>query len=212
MQTLLNLRFWWKFPEVGGVSELSQISRQIKHKLQPFQPETGNILRTMGLLKRFPGCKRRPATSLIHRIQPRISSRTNTNNFVSNYSEPKQVNFHNLINIQFNTSDTTTTTVENTLQRLPTIASFNSVFAVPKFLFTDICSLTKTKSSVRAPVALETEMHLKPDISDAVVNINIYTIYRRDRNWSANDLRIKGVMIGVTRNMLDPANGCKTIY
>ena len=54
---------------------------------------------------------------------------------------------------------------------------------MPKFMFINICSLTKTKNRVRAPIALEADMknmdidncvvsetHLKPDILDAIVN------------------------------------------
>ena len=65
-------------------------------------------------------------------------------------------------------------------------------FAVPKFLFTNICSLAKTKNKFRAAVALETDLinndidvcvvsetHLKPATLDAVVNILNYSIYRR---------------------------------
>ena len=78
-------------------------------------------------------------------------------------------------------------------------------FAVPKCMFINICSLSKTKNKVRAAVALEadlrnndidlcvvTETHLKPDQPDAVVNIADYNIYRRDRNWSGLDMRNKG--------------------
>ena len=65
--------------------------------------------------------------------------------------------------------------------------------AVPKLLFTNICSLGKTKSRMRAVVALEadlrkknidacvaSETHLKNDVPDTVVNI---PGYKRDRNW-----------------------------
>lgn len=80
-----------------------------------------------------------------------------------------------------------------------------SEFAVPKFLFTIICSLAKTKNRVRAAVALEadlnnkdidvctvSETHLKPETPDATVNIPGYSIFRRDRNWSGLDKRSKG--------------------
>ena len=76
---------------------------------------------------------------------------------------------------------------------------------MPKCMFINICSLSKTKNKVRAAVALEadlrnndidlcvvTETHLKPDQPDAVVNIADYNIYRRDRNWSGLDMRNKG--------------------
>ena len=71
-----------------------------------------------------------------------------------------------------------------------------SHFAVPNCMFVNICSLTKTKNRVRAPVAFEADMqnndidvcvvsetHLKPALSDAVVNIADYAVFRRDRNW-----------------------------
>ena len=71
-----------------------------------------------------------------------------------------------------------------------------SEFAVPKFLFTNICSLAKTKNRVRAAVALEadlnnrdidvcivSETHLKSEMPDAIVNIPGYSIFRQDRNW-----------------------------
>ena len=80
-----------------------------------------------------------------------------------------------------------------------------SEFAVPKFLFTNICSLAKTKNRVWAAVVLEadlnnkdidvcivSETHLKPKIPDAIVNIPGYSIFRRDRNWSGLDKRSKG--------------------
>lgn len=88
-------------------------------------------------------------------------------------------------------------------------------FAVPRFLFVNICSLVKTKNRVRAAVALEADMnnydidvcvvsetHLKPDMPDAVVNIPNYTIYRRDRNWSGTDMRNKGGIPNYVRNNL----------
>ena len=87
--------------------------------------------------------------------------------------------------------------------------------AVPKLLFTNICSLGKAKSRVRAVVALEadlrnndidacvvSETHLKNDVPDTVVNIPGYKIYRRDRNWSGRDLRNKGGIAIYTRNNL----------
>ena len=87
--------------------------------------------------------------------------------------------------------------------------------AVPKLLFTNICSVGKTKSRVRAVVALEadlrnndidacvvSETHLKNDVPDTVVNIPGYKIYRRDRNWSGRDLRNKGGIAIYTRNNL----------
>ena len=88
-------------------------------------------------------------------------------------------------------------------------------FAVPKCMFINICSLSKTKNKVRASVALEadlknhdidvcvvTETHLKLDQPDAVVNIADFNIYRRDRNWSGLDMRNKGgVAVYVKKNL-----------
>ena len=72
---------------------------------------------------------------------------------------------------------------------LPDNTPSNSVFAVPKFSFTNICSLAKTKNRVRAVVALEvdlnnedidicvvSETHLKPSMPYAIVNISGYSI------------------------------------
>ena len=73
-----------------------------------------------------------------------------------------------------------------------------NTFAVPKFMFINICSLTKMKNRVRVIVALEsdliqnaydidicvvTETHLRSDVPDRAVHIPNYTIFRRDRNW-----------------------------
>ena len=73
---------------------------------------------------------------------------------------------------------------------------------VPKFLFLNICGLDKVKNKVRAPVALEADMHaadidvcivpethLKPEIPDSVAAISNYTICRRNRNSFGNDKR-----------------------
>ena len=81
----------------------------------------------------------------------------------------------------------------------------SNAYAVPKFMFINICSLTKTKNRIRAPAALEadlnnndidicvvSETNLKPNVPDAVVGISKYSIYRRDRNWSGHDMRNKG--------------------
>ena len=58
-----------------------------------------------------------------------------------------------------------------------------SEFAVPKFMFINICSLNKTKNRVRAPIdiCVVSETHLKPEMSDAIVNIPNYSILRRNR-------------------------------
>ena len=71
-------------------------------------------------------------------------------------------------------------------------ANSSGQFAVPKLLFTNICSLTKTKNKVKAVVALEADMinndidvcvvsetHLKPAMPDAVIDIPNYTIFRK---------------------------------
>ena len=80
---------------------------------------------------------------------------------------------------------------------------------------TNICSLAKTRNGVRAVVALETDLrkkdidvcivsktHLKTTIPNSTVDINNYSIYRRDRNWSGLDMRAKGgVAIYVRKNL-----------
>ena len=93
------------------------------------------------------------------------------------------------------------------------------LFAVPNCMFVNICSLSKTKNRVQAPVALEADMrnndidvcvvsetHLKPAQPDAVVNIADYAVFRRDRNWSGKDMRNKGgvaIYIRKTLTVLD---------
>ena len=69
-------------------------------------------------------------------------------------------------------------------------------YAVPKFLFINICSLLKTKNRIRSPMALEmdlhtndidicvvSETHLRLDVPDAVIAMSNYALYRRDSNW-----------------------------
>lgn len=86
-----------------------------------------------------------------------------------------------------------------------TSTSKSTGFAVPKCLFTNICSLSKTKNRVRAPVALEadlrsqdidvcvvSETRLSTNMPDAVVNIPNYKVFRRDRGWADLDKRKKG--------------------
>ena len=63
-------------------------------------------------------------------------------------------------------------------------------FAVPKFLFANICSLAKTKNQVRTPVALEadlrsqnidicvvSETYLSTEMPHAIVNIPNYALF-----------------------------------
>ena len=91
----------------------------------------------------------------------------------------------------------------NTTSKTSTSKSMG--FAVPKCLFTNICSLSKTKNRVRAPVALEadlrsqdidvcvvSETRLSTNMPDAVVNIPNYKVFRRDRGWAVLDKREKG--------------------
>ena len=98
----------------------------------------------------------------------------------------------------------------------PTTNKSSSEFAVRKFLFTNICSLAKTKNRVRAAVALEadlnnkdidicvvSETHLKPEMPDAIVNIPGYNIFRRDRDWSGLDSRCKGGIAIFARSNLN---------
>ena len=90
-----------------------------------------------------------------------------------------------------------------------------SLFAVPNCMFVNICSLSKTNNRVRASVALEADMrnndidvcvvsetHLKPAQPDAVVNIADYAVFRRDRNWSGEDMRNKGGVANYIRKTL----------
>ena len=85
-----------------------------------------------------------------------------------------------------------------------TSTSKSTGFAVPKCLFTNICSLSKTKNRVRAPVAHEadlrsqdidvcvvSETRLSTNMPDAVVNIPNYNVFRRDRGWADLDKRKK---------------------
>ena len=100
-----------------------------------------------------------------------------------------------------------------------TSTSKSTGFAVPKCLFTNICSLSKTKNRVRAPVALEadlrsqdidvcvvSETRLSTNMPDAVVNIPNYKVFRRDRGWADLDKRKKGgvaVYVGDSLKVLD---------
>ena len=52
-------------------------------------------------------------------------------------------------------------------------------YAVPKFLFINICSLVS-------------ETHLRLDVPDAVIAMSNYALYRRDSNWSRRDMRKNG--------------------
>ena len=102
------------------------------------------------------------------------------------------------------------------IPREPTKSSTDcSEFAVPKCMFINICSLAKTKNKVRAAVGLEadlrskdidvcvvSETHLKPAQPDAIVNIENYSIFRRDRNWNGRDMRNKGGIAIYIRNNL----------
>ncbi|CAH3027179.1 unnamed protein product [Porites evermanni] len=98
-----------------------------------------------------------------------------------------------------------------------------SEFAVPKFMFINICSLTNTKNQVRAPIALEADMknmdidicvvsetYLKQDIPNAIVNIPNYSILRRDRNWAGTDKRSKGGVAIYIRNNLHVVNAYRS--
>ncbi|PFX12018.1 hypothetical protein AWC38_SpisGene24089 [Stylophora pistillata] len=89
------------------------------------------------------------------------------------------------------------------IPREPTKSSTGcSEFAVPKCMFINICSLSKAKNRVRAVVGLGadlrskdidacvvSETHLKPAQPDAIVNIENWSIFRRDRNWNGRDMR-----------------------
>lgn len=118
-------------------------------------------------------------------------------------AEGRKVDRSKIINIPLvNTTDKTST-------------SKSKGFAVPKCLFTNICGLSKTKSRVRAPVALEAELrsqdidvcivsetHLSTNMPDAVVNIPNYNVFRRDRGWADLDKRKKGGVAVYVRDSL----------
>ena len=55
-----------------------------------------------------------------------------------------------------------------TRQVFPIARKSNTDFAVPKFLFTNICSLAKTKNRVRAAIALEADLNMN-DIDVCIV-------------------------------------------
>ena len=117
-------------------------------------------------------------------------------------AEGRKVDRSNLINIPLvNTTNKTSTS--------------KSTGFVPKCLFTNICSLSKTKNHVRAPVALEadlrsqdidvcvvSETHLSTNMPDAVVNIPNYNVFRRDRDWAGLDKRKKGGVAVYVRDSL----------
>ena len=96
--TLLQLRFWWKFP----VNEFK--SSRHTYQVRPLSAEVWDSLRSLGVLKRFRGNSSRNnfKTGGSFPILPHI-----TTNFRSKQSlEPKRVNFHNLINIQIKSNET----------------------------------------------------------------------------------------------------------
>ena len=89
-----------------------------------------------------------------------------------------------------------------------------SLFAVPNCMFVNICSLSKTKNRVRAPVALEADMrnnhidvcvvsetHLKPAQPDAVVNIADYAVFRGTGIGQERICGIKAMLRFITRKL-----------
>ena len=88
-------------------------------------------------------------------------------------------------------------------------------FAVPKCLFTNICSLAKSKNRLRAPVAIEahlnnqdidicvvSETHLSTYLPNSIVNIPEYNLFRRDRGWLGRDKsKNGGIAIYVRKNL-----------
>ena len=103
-------------------------------------------------------------------------------------AEGRKVDRSNLINIPLvNTTNKTST-------------SKSTGFAVPKCLFTNICSLSKTKNRVAheadlrsqdVDVCVVSETRLSTNMPDAVVNIPNYNVFRRDRGWADLDKRKK---------------------
>ena len=90
------------------------------------------------------------------------------------------------------------------------------MFAFPKFLFINICSLLETKKRIRSFMALEmdlhtndidicvvSETHLRPDVPDAVIAISNYALFRRDRNWNGTDMRRNGGITIYIRNNIN---------
>ena len=98
----LKLRYWWKIPESLSCFKTSRHVQQ--QQVKPLCSQTWNIIKTMGLLRRFRGIRKPQNTSHIFPIQPMIAT-----NFEFEYSEtrtthPRRANFNNLINIQLDTS------------------------------------------------------------------------------------------------------------
>ncbi|PFX14922.1 hypothetical protein AWC38_SpisGene20887 [Stylophora pistillata] len=104
-----------------------------------------------------------------------------------------------------------------------TSTSKSTGFAVPKCLFTNICGLSKTKSRVRAPVALEadlrrqdidvcivSETHLFTNMPNASVIIPDYNVFRRDRGWADLDKRKKGDIAVYVRDILKVLDGYRS--
>jgi hypothetical protein len=104
----------------------------------------------------------------------------------------------------------------NSVKVVSSITNNNTaLFPVPKCLFLNICSLTKTTNNIRAVTALEadlyandidvcviTETHLKSDIPDVIILINNYAVFRRDRCWNNIDKRKHGGVAIYIRNNL----------
>jgi hypothetical protein len=104
----------------------------------------------------------------------------------------------------------------NSVKVVSSITNNNTaLFPVPKCLFLNICSLTKTTNNIRAVTALEadlyandidvcviTETHLKSDIPDVIILINNYAVFRRDRCWNNIDKRKNGGVAIYIRNNL----------
>ena len=113
--------------------------------------------------------------------------------------------------------------IPRNLEKSTTNLEGSEQYPVPKFLFLNICGLNKVKDKVRAPVALEADMHaadidvcivsethLKPEIPDSVVAISNYAICRRDRNSFGNDKRKGGGIAIYTRKNIFVEKVCRS--
>ena len=71
--SLLKLRYWWKIPEsCFGFKTSRHVQQQQQHQVKPLCSQTWNTLKSMGLLRRFRGTRKRRNTSRIFPIQSRI--------------------------------------------------------------------------------------------------------------------------------------------
>ena len=102
--SLLKLRYWWKIPEsCFGFKTSRYVQQQQQYQVKPLCSKTWNTLKSMGLLRRFRGTRKRRNTSRIFPIQSRIATNLEFEYFETRTTEPQRPNSNNLINIQFDT-------------------------------------------------------------------------------------------------------------